>query len=434
MDTTRTPRHKEESEKEPTSSVSSCLGSSKPLPPGWRWVKLGEVILEAQPGFACGKRDPQGVVQLRMNNVDTWGNLIWDEVLRVPADPATVERFVLMPGDVVFNNTNSTELVGKSALFTGYSEPVVYSNHFTRLRTQPEALFPEFLAAWLSHQWQRGVFAAICNRWIGQSAIKTDKLFQLEIPLPPLSEQRRIAGILKEQMAAVERARAAARARLEAVKALPAAFLRQFFPQPAQPLPPGWRWVKLGEVADVVNGFGFSEVYQGRRDLPYPFIKVSDMNSPGAEVVINEAANTVDEAILSALGARCYPAGTIVFPKVGGALLTNKRRILGREASFDNNIMGVVPRNADGEFVFFWFSSVDLAAHANTQALPSIRQSLVASLEIPLPPLPEQRRIAGILKEQMAAVERARAAAEAELEAIEALPAALLRRAFSGEI
>jgi hypothetical protein len=82
-----------------------------------------------------------------------------------------------------------------------------------------------------------------------------DQLLQLEIPLPPLSEQRRIAGILREQMAAVERARAAARARLEAVKALPAAFLRQVFPQPAQPLPPGWRWVRLGEVADVVNGY-----------------------------------------------------------------------------------------------------------------------------------------------------------------------------------
>jgi type I restriction enzyme S subunit len=202
---------------------------AQPLPPGWRWARLGEVVLEAQPGFACGKRDPQGVVQLRMNNVGTWGNLIWDEVLRVPADPPTVERFVLMPGDVVFNNTNSTELVGKSALFTGYSEPVVYSNHFTRLRTQPEALFPQFLAAWLSHQWQRGVFAAICNRWIGQSAIKTDKLFRLEIPLPPLSEQRRIAAILTDQTAAVERARAAAEVELEAIEALPAALLRREF-------------------------------------------------------------------------------------------------------------------------------------------------------------------------------------------------------------
>ena len=74
---------------------------------------------------------------------------------------------------------------------------------------------------------------------------------------------------------------------------------------------------------------------------------------------------------------------------------------------------------------------LDTQAGATRQALT---KALIEGFEIPLPPLSEQRRIAGILREQMAAVERARAAAEAELEAIEALPAALLRRAFSGEM
>jgi type I restriction enzyme S subunit len=325
------------------------------------------------------------------------------------------------------------EPIGRACILPDLGYPAITAVDVSILRLERNCAEPDFVVQYLnSDQWYRLVlnYASGATR----PRVSRKKLENFEIPLPPLSEQRRIAGTLREQMAAVERARAAARARLEAVKALPAAFLRQVFPQPAQPLPDGWRWVRLGEVAAVVSGFGFSVEWQGRRDLPYPFVKVSDMNSPGAEVVISEAANTVDEAILSALGARSYPAGTIVFPKVGGALLTNKRRILGREASFDNNIMGVVPQHADGEFVFFWFSSVDLAAHANTQALPSIRQSLVASLEIPLPPLSEQRRIAGTLREQTAAVERARAAAEAELEAVEALPAALLRRAFNGEL
>lgn len=69
-----------------------------------------------------------------MNNVGTRGNLVWNAVTRVPANKETVARFQLQPGDVIFNNTNSTELVGKSAVFHGYAEPVVFSNHFTRLR------------------------------------------------------------------------------------------------------------------------------------------------------------------------------------------------------------------------------------------------------------------------------------------------------------
>jgi type I restriction enzyme S subunit len=199
------------------------------LPDGWRLVKLRELIREAQAGFACGERDANGIVQLRMNNLGTRGNFIWDDVLRVPRENTNIEPFLLVPGDVLFNNTNSTELVGKSGLFTGYAEPIVYSNHFTRLRTVADALLPDVLAGWLIHQWQQGVFAAICNRWIGQSAVKVDKLLGLDFPLPPLPEQQRITGTLREQMAAVETARAAAEAELAAINALPAALLRRAF-------------------------------------------------------------------------------------------------------------------------------------------------------------------------------------------------------------
>lgn len=195
-------------------------------------------------------------------------------------------------------------------------------------------------------------------------------------------------------------------------------------------LPDGWHWARMGDIGDVVNGYGFAEHLQGRTDLPFPFIKVSDMNAAEAETVISKAANTVDEAMLKQLGARTYPAGTVIFPKVGGALLTNKKRLLGVEATFDNNIMGIVPKEVNSQFLFYWMLSFDLRTLANVQALPSIRQSDVAALKIPLPPSYEQKRIAAILKGQMAAVERARAAAEAQLKAAKDLPAAYLREVF----
>ncbi len=70
---------------------------------------------------------------------------------------------------------------------------------------------------------------AICNRWIGQSAVKADKLLNLNIPLSPLPEQQRIAGVLREQMAVVEKARTAAEKELNMINALPAALLRRAF-------------------------------------------------------------------------------------------------------------------------------------------------------------------------------------------------------------
>src|SRR4030042_2367929 len=166
-------------------------------------------------------------------------------------------------------------LVGKSALFTGYKELIVFSNHFTRLRTDRLQLLPAILVAWLNLQWNHGVFANICNRWIGQSAVKSDRLLALDFPIPPLDEQKRISIILNEQIAAVDRARQAAKEKLEAMKALPSSFLQQFFPQPGQPLPEGWRWVRLGEVCGTVD-YGFTA--SAKNQIKYlKFLRITDI-------------------------------------------------------------------------------------------------------------------------------------------------------------
>jgi len=421
--TTKTPRHQEE---------------KRELPDGWRWVKLGEVIQDAQAGFACGERDAEGIVQLRMNNLDTRGNLIWDDVLRVPREGNNIEPFLLVPGDVLFNNTNSTELVGKSALFAGYAEPIVYSNHFTRLRTISDALLPDVLASWLNHQWQQGVFAAICNRWIGQSALKADKLLNLEIPLPPLPEQRRIAGVLRERMAAVEKARAAAQARLAAVKDLPAAFLRQVFPQPGQPLPDGWRWVKLGEVCDGLGQYGTStKSNSDQRGVP----ALGMYHIHGGRIRWENVSyvDLQDEELPKYLLLK----GDLLFNR------TNSAELVGKTAVYDTDRAAVfasylirfrfIDGTADSRFVSAFISSREGRRFVEENMARAIGQvnisaSTMRKMPVPLPPLPEQQRIAGALREQMAAVEKARAAAEAELNTINALPAALLRRAFNGEI
>ena len=188
--------------------------------------------------------------------------------------------------------------------------------------------------------------------------------------------------------------------------------------------------MKLCDIAKVVNGTGFPERFQGRTELSIPYVKVSDMNSEGAEITVSRAVNTVSREMLSEMGAKTCPAGTTIFPKVGGALLTNKKRLLGVEAAFDNNVMGVIPTHTDSEWLYYWLLTVDLRLIANTQALPSIRQSDVCALELEVPSKDEQQRVAAQLRVQLAEVERARAAAQAQLDAAQILPAALLRDVF----
>ena len=147
-------------------------------------MTLGNLIADVKPGFAVGERSEDGVVQIRMNNVDTEGNLDLEDVIRVPATAKQLCDCSLVEGDVLFNNTNSTELVGKSTVFRGHSAPVTFSNHFTRLRVDPERLDPRYLARWLTWQQRHRVFESLCTRWVGQCAVRSEKLLALKIPLP----------------------------------------------------------------------------------------------------------------------------------------------------------------------------------------------------------------------------------------------------------
>lgn len=414
-------------------SHPSHKNAPKPLPPGWKWVKLGEVISEAQTGFACGQRDSQGVIQLRMNNVDTWGNISFIEFIRVPADSDTINRYRLLPNDVMFNNTNSTELVGKSALFNSYDEEVVFSNHFTRLRTNIHSLTPELLVAWLNHKWQEGVFARICNRWIGQSGIKSDKLLSLKLPLPPLPEQKRIAAILREQLSSVDRARKAAEERLEAIKALPTAFLRRVFPQYGQPLPEGWKWVKLTELSIKID-YGYTASADYTIKSP-KFLRITDIQNgnvnwrivPGCSI---EPSLINDYQLMN---------GDIVFARTGATTGKSFQIIDPPEAVFASYLIRVKvdQKKIYSDFLYAFFQSDGywnvINAGMRGGALAGFNASMLKNVEIPITILPEQRRIVSIIKDQIVSVEKARKAAEEELKTINAIPAAILRKAFNGE-
>lgn len=397
------------------SQISDPKSRLAPLPEGWRWVRLGDVIQDAQAGFACGERDPEGIVQLRMNNLDTRGNFIWAEVLRVPRQGNSIEPFLLMPGDVLFNNTNSTELVGKSALFAGYAEPIVYSNHFTRLRTVSDCLCPAFLASWLNHQWQQGVFAAICNRWIGQSAVKADKLLNLHIPLPPLAEQQRIAAILKEQMTTVEKARAAAEARLEAVKALPAAFIRE-----ARQIGRKHHHTLGDCLIEVRNGVGADW-------SKYPVLGATREGLAPAKEGVGKAPERyklVDPTTVF------YNPMRIL---LGSIALVDDGDVAGI-TSPDYVVVKGRPGVLHTRWFYHWFRSSQGAHLIESLSRGAVRERILfnrlAAGKVEIPDYEIQARTA----EQMKRVNPIMESITKELEAINALPAAFLRRAFNGEL
>ncbi len=160
------------------------------------------------------------------------------------------------------------------------------------------------------------------------------------------------------------------------------------------------KWKSLGNVAEVRSGQGFPKAYQGQAEGHYPFYKVSDMNLVGNETTMNLANNYIDSAVAKKLGISPVSAGAIIFPKIGAAIATNKKRLLSIPSVYDNNVMGLIPNEKiiSSRFLFYWMQMVDLSTLANDSgAIPSIRKSTMELMLVPILPLSEQARIVSIL-------------------------------------
>ena len=106
-----------------------------------------------------------------------------------------------------------------------------------------------------------------------------------------------------------------------------------------------WPTVRLGEIAEIGSGSGFPKEYQGIADEQFPFLKVSDMNLAGNEVHIRAWNNSVSDACSKSAWSKVLSRGSVIFPKIGAAIATNKKRILTRPSCVDNNVMAVTPRS-----------------------------------------------------------------------------------------
>ncbi|MBO4870250.1 MAG: N-6 DNA methylase, partial [Clostridia bacterium] len=152
--------------------------------------------------------------------------------------------------------------------------------------------------------------------------------------------------------------------------------------------------IKISDICTVNSGFGFPNELQGEEGGSIPFYKVSDMNTPGNESIMNHSNNYVSEGV--ATKQRWIPASsnTVIFPKIGAAIATNKKRMLSVDSLYDNNVMGITCSTAiKKEYLYYILCSIELSKWASQSNPPSIRKSTVEEYAIPLPPLAVQEEI-----------------------------------------
>lgn len=154
-------------------------------------VELGSILDLVQYGTSeKANTTGDGIAVIRMNNiVDGQFDLTRLKHLRLPK--AEIDKLALKEGDILFNRTNSKELVGKCAVFHANGE-FVFASYLIRVRASPEKADADFLAYVINSPIGRQQINALSRQIIGQANINSEELRGMQIPLPPLSVQKQI--------------------------------------------------------------------------------------------------------------------------------------------------------------------------------------------------------------------------------------------------
>ncbi|KID02472.1 hypothetical protein PU00_11990 [Hafnia alvei] len=151
-------------------------------------------------------------------------------------------------------------------------------------------------------------------------------------------------------------------------------------------LPSGWEWQRLIELGSWAIGSGFPTSIQGITSEDILMCKVSDMNLQGNEKYIKATNNTISEGSAIQRKINVSEPGTVIFPKIGGAIATNKRRILVKKTAIDNNCLGIRPfERINLEWFFLILNAIDMAKYQSGTSVPAINQSVIGNIVIALP-------------------------------------------------
>ncbi len=366
-------------------------------------VALGSLLTDIRPGFASGDDLAEGIFQIRMNNLSQSGELLLDKRRRVSPDAKQIPRTLLEPGDVLFNATNSPELVGKTAFFFGCDEPAVFSNHFIRLRTHEDWLDSRYLTRWLQREFQRGYFRAKAKQWVNQATFSQDRLVQMQIPLPPIEEQRRIAAVLD----AADALRAKRRQALAKLDSLTQAIFIEMFGDPVRN-PKRLDKTQLGDLIKLKSG----------QNLP-----AKDMQ-PGPHLVYggNGVSGTHDQYM--------FDERQIVIGRVG--VYCGCVHISEPQSWITDNALYVrwMSSRLRPRFLVGALELANLNQYASQAAQPLISGSRVYPVEILVPDMTDQIAF----EERVRAEEALRELLDRDSMSLDALFASLQQRAFRGEL
>ena len=349
-------------------------------------VPLESVLHFMRNGSDVEQRDEQG--KFRVSRIQSIADGTFNpEKTKWTDDEVAADRF-LQRGDILLSHINSVPHLAKTALFRGCSEPVIHGINLLCLRPNQAVVIPEFLSAWLKTRAFIDKAVTYAKKAVNQASITTSDLKGIEIPLPPLEEQRRIVTELKGYQQVIDSARQ-----------ILAAY------RPSIEIKSEWPILELGEICRLGRGFAFkSEDYKSHGVLNFRVTNIGKDRMPDlsnavflpesflteyAEYELNEG-----DFVIVMVGATTGKIGYIPASILPALLNQNMWRFFPDESQLNKR------------YLYYVIDQLPLLRQGGAQDY--LRQSDFSKNPIPLPPLAEQTRIVAELDEEAARMEAVR--------------------------
>ena len=345
---------------------------------------------------------------------------------------ARLNCFEVLPGDCLISRL--PDPVGRACLIPDTGDKMITAVDCSIVRPDETKIDPRLLVYFTQ---SRVYLRDVDERCSGTTRrrISRENLGKVPIPLPPLEEQQRIVGVLDEAFEGLACARKNAEVNLQNARELFESYAGSVFRPHDDPEESAYSTM-VGAVCDIQSGAGFPLQYQGEKNGDFPFYKVSDMNLPGNEWELHSANHYVSDKVRLELRARIFPQDSIVFPKVGGAIATNKKRIIQVAGCVDNNVMGLIPDQAKvvPEYLHEWLRAFDIYEFSNKANPPSITQGTVFGWPLRVPSRDEQMQVVATAVELREHTETLRKSYEDRMQDLDDLRQSLLQKAFAGKL
>ncbi|HIF6131447.1 TPA: restriction endonuclease subunit S [Vibrio parahaemolyticus] len=399
------------------------------LPYGWEWQAIEDVAqIGADRGFVPTPDSEGNVPFIGMTDIDQeTGQKSTYELRKFDDVKKGYTKFqrnaVLFAKITPCTENNKTALIDN--VNCGFATTEVFPIHAL------DSVEPKYLLHFFRSPSVRSFLIDQMEGATGRQRVPLKALKNVSVPVCGLREQKRIVEKLDALLTRID----TAIKHLQESVTLADTLMKNGLSEIFESVKDRYEVVPLSSVVKINSGIALPKLFKnGFSNGDIPFFKVAQMNNHYENMV--EPEITFNETVAKEHKIKLFPKGSTLIPKRGGAILTNKKRMLLEDASYDSNIMGLKADESkiSDEYLFAFMRTIDLANFVDASTIPQVNNKHIDQMQIPLASIEEQADVVGRVNLLVKKVELMNSEIQIQLDDLHVLKNSILDSAFKGDL